>query len=223
MPALPNVNKVIQTTCRHVYGSDLDVITRFFVHFSGANPTSADLGDYCSAVEAGWVTSIAPLCQDSLALTEVAAVDLTTVTGAQGSFPSTESGSRGGTPIPAESAMVVAYKINRRFRGGHPRGYWPFGNDGDIDTPQKWSAGLVASSDAGLSSFFAYVVGAGWSGAGDLKHVNVSYYKGFHVATNPETGRARNVPNPRPTPLTDDVLSYASRTRIGSQRRRSGR
>jgi hypothetical protein len=51
--------------------------------------------------------------------------------------------------------------------------------------------------------------------------VNVSYYNGFTVVTNPTTGRARNVPTLRGTPVVDTVTGIVARVQVGSQRRRN--
>jgi hypothetical protein len=64
------------------------------------------------------------------------------------------------------------------------------------------------------------VQAAGWAGAGTLSHVSLSYFSGFTVITSPTTGRARNVPTVRSSPLIDPVVTLKTQTSIGTQRRR---
>jgi hypothetical protein len=115
---------------------------------------------------------------------------------------------------------VASYEISRRYRGGHPRGYWRFGTVTDLTDSRDWSNTAVTAFGSGLNAYFTAIFGDGWTGAGTLSHVNVSFYSGFTVVTNPRTGRASNVPTVRGTPITDAVTSIIIRPNIGTQRRR---
>jgi hypothetical protein len=219
---LPDVPKVIRTSLIHDYGSDLDVVTRFYTRFSGTNPTDAELSTFNALVGGLWFSDLAPYANSAVSLQTTQSTDLTTVTGAQSEDTTIFDGSRGGHILPASAAAVVGYEIGRRYRGGHSRGYWPFGSDTDVSSPQVWDPMFVSAFAGAVQSFFSDVAGSGWGSAGTLTHVNVSYFHGFTVVINPSTGRARNVPTVRPSPLIDTVLTYAGRSRIGSQRRRTG-
>jgi hypothetical protein len=219
---LPDVAKTVRVALIHTYGSDIDVVTRFFIRYSGTAPTNAQLDTFSGAVDSAWGTNLAAECNTLVTLTEVTATDLTTTSAAQGLFTTSDPGTRSGTLLPADACATAAYVIPRRYRGGHPRGYWPFGVTTDLASPQTWGSSFVAEFTGQLASFFAAVEAAGWAAAGTLSHVNVSYFLGFHVVTSPTTGRARNVPTLRGTPLVDTVSVVVGRTRIGSQRRRLG-
>jgi hypothetical protein len=93
----------------------------------------------------------------------------------------------------------------------------------DLDSPQLWDGGPVTDFQSAVDGFFTDVIAGGWGGAGTLTHLNVSYYAGFTVVVDPVTGRARNLPTPRVTPLKDAITANIVRSRIGSQRRRLGR
>ncbi len=55
-----------------------------------------------------------------------------------------------------------------------------------------------------------------------LGQVNVSYYEGFKVVTDPLTGRSRNVSQLRPEgPAVDRITSFSINPKLGSQRRRN--
>jgi hypothetical protein len=206
----------------HAYGSDLDVVTRFFIRFTGVNPTVAQLDAFNASVGSEWNTALAAEASTFVNLATVESTDLTTPSSAQATTATDYAGSRAGDEVPASAAAVAAYEISRRYRGGHPRGYWPFGVAGDLTTVQHWSNAFVAEFTASLVVFFGFIVGAGWAAAGTLDHVNVSFYHGFTVVTNPSTGRARNVPTLRGAPIIDAVVGIVGRARVGSQRRRLG-
>jgi hypothetical protein len=118
------------------------------------------------------------------------------------------------------ASVVSSYTIQRRYRGGHPRGYWPFGVTTDLQNDVDWTAAFVTACNTGFSTFFTALFAAGWTGAGTLTQVNVSYYDGFTVVVSPTTGRARNVPTLRVSPVQDTILIVACKVSIGTQRRR---
>jgi hypothetical protein len=155
-------------------------------------------------------------------LTQIESEDLTSATGAVDTSVESVVGSRAGSALPSSTSLVSSYTIARRYRGGHPRAYWPFGADSDLLSETQWTSAFPTACDTGINAYFAALVAAGWSGAGTLTHVNVSYYEGFTVVTNPITGRARNVPTLRVSPVVDLVTAVHSRSSIGTQRRRLG-
>jgi hypothetical protein len=224
MPELPAAAKVLKLDFVHSYGGDLDALSRFFMRYSGTAPTAAELNTLASNAGAAWSANMASLANgDDVALETVAITDLSSTTSAQGEAAIGAAGTRAGAGLTANDAMVIGYEINRRFRGGHARGYWPFGSDPDLDGPQDWETGFLTEVDDGFEGFITAVGTTPWAGSGTLTQVSVSYYAGFTVITNPLTGRARNVPTLRVAPVIDDVQSIIARLRVGSQRRRLGK
>lgn len=201
-------------------GTTVPWLNRFYIHYTGTAPTNAQLATFDAAVNTAWGTNMKPLMPLSGTMTQIESADLTSSTGAVDTSPFSVAGTRAGTNLPADQCLVSSYEIARRYRGGHPRAYWYFGVVADQASPLVWSTTFTNSCNTGINAFFTALVAAGWTGAGTLTHVNVSYYEGFTVFTNPITGRARNVPTVRGTPLVDTVTSVASKTSIGSQRRR---
>lgn len=221
MPPLPNVAKVIQLTVKHRYGSDTNVITRFFVRYSGSAPSDVQMAGLTAATVAGWADGLISLCCTDVSLLQVEGVDLSSDSGAAAITADVVDGTRTGSDeLFADNCLVAGYAIRRRYRGGHPRGYWPFGLSGDLATAQTWSTGFLADAAAGLGTFFDDVLAGTWTGGGTLTHVNVSFYSGFSVIISPTTGRARNVSTPRNTPAVDLVTAILPRATVGSQRRR---
>jgi hypothetical protein len=223
MPALPDVNKCLRVVLQHNYGTDIDVISRFFVQYAGVSPTSAQLDTWCSDMATNWGTNVAPITSNTVTLANVYATDLSSPLGYAGESPAGIGGGLTGLPLSADACGVIAYEIGRRYRGGHPRGYWPVGDALYLSEPQTWSDTFVGLMFDAFSGFFSELLADPWTGAGTLTQVNVSYYQGFQVITNPITGRARNVPTVREVPQVDQVLTLTARARVGSQRRRLGK
>jgi hypothetical protein len=151
----------------------------------------------------------------------VRVTDLASDTGGDGSFAANVAGSRSGGPLPASTAAVMAYTIDRRYRGGKPRGFLPWGTDTDIADPQTWNSSFLTSALAQWQGMFGIINGASSGGTTLTAHVAVSRYMGFTVVTSPTTGRARNVPKPRIPPVVYNVISTSASAHIGSQRRRN--
>ena len=220
MAPLPDVPKVVKTALVWSDGINTDIVTRFYIEYSGTGGSPADLDVFATSVKGFWGDDLAGATHEDYNLIRVECTDLTTPTSAIGLWAGSVPGTATGVPVPADAAVVLSYTVARRYRGGHPRGYWLLGIGVDLADPQHWTSDFIAAQQEAFDAFFTSVLGAGWSGAGTLAHVNVSYFKGFTVVTSPISGRARNVPTPRATPVVDPVVATVARLRIGTQRRR---
>lgn len=220
MPALPAAAGVIRTAFSGTDNANAVWLSRFYQHYSGTPPTNTQLATFDASMITNWNADMKSLQSAGFTLTQVASEDLTSASGAVDVTATSQAGTRAGSMVTGGACVVVSYEIARRYRGGHPRGYWPFGSDSDIANAGTWSTALVSACNTGVAAFFTANAAAGWTGAGTITHVNVSYYSGFHVVTNPITGRARNVPLLRVSPTIDTVTSITTRSSIGSQRRR---
>jgi hypothetical protein len=125
-----------------------------------------------------------------------------------------------GASLTANDCVLRDLLIARRYRGGKPRQYWPFGVITDLQTAQVWLNAFVTACTTGFTNHTAGMTGLTWPGGQLQTEVNVSYYQGFKVVTSPTTGRARNVPTPRSTPLIDAATGSRINQRIATQRRR---
>ncbi len=221
MPALPVVPKVIKTAFIFSDGVNTDIVSRVYLQYSGTPPSSTELNTFAGMCKSEWVAQLLGSLNQVLTLGRVHCVDLSSDLGAEGDWLGAEVGTATALPVPLDAAVVVSYPIARRYRGGHPRGYWPIGSADSLDSPQAWDSGDVAAWSTAFASIFGGIEVDGWAGSGTIQHVNVSYFSGFTVVTNPLTHRARNVPTVRATPLVDAITSYVARTRVGTQRRRA--
>lgn len=221
MPSLPNVPNVLRVQMQGHVGIDADWITRFHLQYSGTAPTSAQLNALAGVIRAGWGTNLKALLPASAGLDSVSIEDLSSLTAAVGIDTTGVVGTRAGSLIPGGTAVVVSYRIARRYKGGHPRGYWVAGVSADLGDAQQWAGAFLTAFQTGIDAFFAAAIGTPWTGGGTLAHCNVSYYHGFTVVTNPTTGRARNVPTLRGTPVVDLVTARVAQDNLGTQRRRN--
>lgn len=220
MPALPAAPGCVQIKFKGSRTATAVWLSRLYIHYTGTAPTAAQLSSYLTALATNFGTNIIPLIQAATALTELDATDLSSAVGATATLASAQTGTRAGSSLPGQACTVVSYEIARRYRGGHPRGYWPFGADNDITSEQTWGTTFTSAVATGFQNMITSMLGAGWTGAGTLTHVNVSYFSGFTVVTNPITHRARNVPTLRVSPTVDTISAYVVRPSIGTQRRR---
>jgi hypothetical protein len=221
VPALPNVPAVIRS--EFIGSSDGSEVwqTRFYSQYPGTAPSPGNLVSFNNALAAAFLAHAVPLMGTQKDLFQVNSTDLSSSTAAQAQIAATHVGTRVGAQLPPAAAAVVSYYIGRRYRGGHPRGYWPFGTATEISASGQWDPTFQVSVASAVQQILidAYANGI-WNASGPIKHVAVSYYSGFTVVIDPVTGRARNVPKLRPVPLVDQVISVTTNPEIGTQRRR---
>lgn len=223
MPALPNVSKVIRLDFLFELAGTVPALSRQFYRYSGSAPDLTDITVFAdNAVAAYTGNCLGDLTAEKTFL-GVEATDLSSATAAQALSPVSVAGTDGANPNPNDVALVVGYQIGRRYRGGHPRGYWPHGGEPNLADPRTWDSGSLSTFVGDLAAMQSSIIAGGWGTSGTITQVNVSYFRGFTVVTSPTTGRARNVSTPRSTPLVDTVVNYIGRPLIGNQRRRVGR
>jgi hypothetical protein len=221
VPALVPYPDVLKVHFTFDVGSDATVGTVLHFAYTGGPPSAVDATALAAFIGGAAGTFFPAVMDTETTLTEVGVTDLTSPTSAFGSAPFTAVGTRTGGILPASTCVLVNLPISRRYRGGKPRAYFPWGTATDLLTPQQWVAASVTNFTFALQSFLTAVVGhtEGTTVVGDV--VNISYYEGFTVVTNPITGRARNVAKPRTVAIAPDpVLDFTINTKPGNQRRR---
>lgn len=220
MPPLPAVPKVLRVTQRMQFGSDLDLLSRCFLQYSGSAPSPTQLDDFCTSAVTIWGVDLQTMVNSSVELVGIDAEDLSSPTAAIGTAVAALVGSRSGATLPAGVAAVIQFKIARRYRGGHPRSYWPGAVTTDETTPQTWHTTYLTDLTSAYQSWISDLEGDGWSGSGSITQVNVSYYSGFTNVLYP-SGRYHAVPTLRAVPVVDVVAGIAVNPIFGSQRRRN--
>lgn len=209
MPPLPDVPQVCKVIISGQY-HDAKWINIWYSHYSGGAPSSADIVNYLTSIGTNIAIAYGAEMSVDNEVTGMECIDLTSPTANSGSITLSTFGARTGDFTPASVALVASLEINRRYRGGHPRKYLPWGTAGTYATGSttQWDSGFVADCqshiDDILNDFSGVTEGATtWDGT-----VNVSY---------------RNAGAVRVTAVVDPILSAIIRPRICTQRRRLGR
>jgi hypothetical protein len=195
-------------------------MNRLYLQYVGTAPTAAELNTFAATAASHYQMTMCGMISPQVTLNELIVQDIGSSVGASGLVTVSYPGQLTGNMVSAGAAVVVNFLIARRYRGGKPKIYVPGGVAADLATPQTWTTAFQSSALGFWNSWVTDLIGEAWTGGGPFVHVNVSFYEGFVVDTNPITGRARNIAKPRTTPLVDPVLGYSVRPVIGSQRRR---
>lgn len=220
MPALPSPGKVVRLDIFLIVGANTRVRNRIFFTYAGAGPTIADMTTWLNTVSAAWNTNMVPQTNTGVVLWLLAGTDLSSASGTQVANAVTRTGTLAGVALPASSALVIKFKINRRYRGGHPRFYLPGRVSADLASTVAWVAGTGSAVATAFQAFITACVAGPPASFGAMSHANVSYFTGFVNKTFP-SGRTRAVPSARVTPTVDAIQSYSANLQMGSQRRRS--
>lgn len=220
MPALPDVPSTLRARLIWTDAADTNVTTTWFFSYSGSAPDASDCSNLatqlCNAVgaqKAYW--------GENVTLSGAQLTDLTSPTSGQGEATADFEGTNDSGSLAGGTCLVCSFTIARRYRGGKPRSYLPWGTVGSLATAQTWGSDYLASWASAIADIFSTFIGSTAGGATITNHVNVSYYSGFTVV-NPGGGkRAKNVPTLRTTPLVDAITGRVLLGRPGSQRRRN--
>jgi hypothetical protein len=204
------------------FESDVHALSRLYWTYSGGPPSAADCTTLAQDLGAAWVSHCIALYGSSGGLLSVFAQDLASLSGASGIYPTNTSGTRSGAALPTSTCALINYTISRRYRGGKPRSYVPFGTDSDISTG-VWTSAFQTAVTTGWAAMIAAFVGASSGTTAIAAHANVSYYQGYNPPTVSSTNRAKNHPKLRAAPVVDVISSATCNALPGTQRRRYNR
>jgi hypothetical protein len=221
MPALPVVPNVVRWDLFFSIGADIRALCRMHIGYTGSAPNSASCTAFAVSLDTIADAELAVYMNSANAVTGCRVTDLSSLTGGQGESLTTTAGSLTDEPLSAATAVLASMTIGRRYRGGKPRTYLPLGDAGTVSTPQTWDPTFITNVQASLDAIRTDIGTLVQSGCTLTDLVNVSYYSGFTVVTSPTTGRARNVPTLRVTPVVNQALSWSAEARFASQRRRN--
>lgn len=221
MPARPPVPNVLRMTLTHTRGGDNDIVVGLYWYYASGVPTASGMTALASEVASSWSNRFAPLMVSSGSLTAVTCMDLASASGAVGEWAGSEAGTRSGSGLAAGTAALLNYHINRRYRGGKPRSYWPFAVEADLETGQTWTAAFASALTTAWSNFASDIISYGGASVPITQHANVSYYEGFTSVQNPVTLRWKNVSKLRAAPVVDYTVGATASIVVASQRRRN--
>jgi hypothetical protein len=203
-------------------GTDANALTLLHFRYSGAPPSAAQCATYCTSFNALTAAEWPLVLSTFHSYLGCGVVDLSGPLGQSGSAGTAVAGTRGSDYLGASSCVLVHYPIGRRYRGGKPRSYLPWGVHADLTQPQVWLPASVTDFTTVWASILNAVVAAGPIGSAVIgSQVNVSYYGPPNRLITGSTGRVRTISTTRVTPLVDDLPTFSISNKVASQRRRN--
>lgn len=190
-------------------------VNLFAVQYSGAVVDNTTLDGFATSFRNAWITTFGSIAPTQFTSNNAQCWDLTSQNGSIGSTSASFTGSvPNTTPLPAQSAVVVSWPVQGRWRGGHFRTYMFARNITSITNGKILSqAEKDAYATAALN--FRSAVNALTINSVAVKLGGVRYFPtGF---------------NPDGTPITKtsgtfyQFLTPIVHSRLDSQRRRSGK
>jgi hypothetical protein len=200
--------------------SSIPAGSRFFLSYTGSPPNGTDLGILATAVMTSWGAHWKQIVVASEALIGVICTDLSSDTGAVGSWSGSLSGTASGTPLPASAAIMVGHRQPRRYRGGQPRTYMRGGVEEDLSGHNQWSPSQISSWQTNWGDFIADIEATSGMSITIQDIVLVSFYTGFNTVGPDAEGRYRYPPKKRDSPLVNNITGSYVAAKVGSQRRR---
>jgi hypothetical protein len=221
MPPLPSPGNVLQCSFATDTAASINAGSRFFLSYTGGPPNSTDLNTLAGDIASGWNTNIAPWVHPNDSLVAATVTDLSSDTGAVGSWTGSHAGSLSpGDQLPAQIAACLNHKISRRYRGGRPRIFLRCGTDHYLSGTNEWTDDFITDIDGAWHTFITALVATSGLSITLTDIVNVSYYQGFLAFEEP-SGRYRNIPQKRTTPKVDGITLTTCAKKLGTQRRRA--
>jgi hypothetical protein len=207
MPGLPPIANVVLVKLKGTIG-----LGRwnniFYLQYTGTAPSTGDLTTLANNIATAWSTNLAPMAPATVALTEVDLADLSNSTAATAQVSiAAIPGTRAGTANTNQACMVASWQINHRYRGGHPRTYFPFGVQADVTNGSLWTTAFHTAAVTAINAWRT-ALNALTTGSTSYKMISVSYYVGGAV---------------RPAPLPFTINGGVVHGRVDTQRSRLGR
>jgi hypothetical protein len=213
LPAVPGVLKLVLSSSR----SDSDVENILHIGYTGSPPSAANISTYLTSyVAPASETLFNAEGSTDLTGTTIEGIDLSSDTGASASVDFSSTGTRTGDFAPSSACVVTSWTIGRRYRGGHPRTYWPFGTAGTYESGSSklWDTGFISAVETALGVWEGVITDVTVGATVFNTLVNVSY---VDKNLNPDP------PYRRTTPVVDVITGLVVKQRICSQRRRLGK
>jgi len=205
---LPPVPNVLVTKLDWTSTVSPGAFSHLFWQTSTSGVTNSQLTALAALVRSSFGTNLKAYMSSNWTLAQVTARDLGPSPAQDGIDTTLVAGTLAGGLVTAETATLINFVIGRRYRGGHPRVYWPLGNSTVMLDMTHWTTAQTANVSTGFAALINAVV-AGGSGTPTITGLcSVSYYFGKAL---------------RPTPVVDPVIAWKVSQIPASQRRRMGR
>jgi hypothetical protein len=205
MPPLPVVADVLKFEMLWTQAG-IPAANILHAKYTGGPPTAADVAAFCLDLDDAWWVN--PVKEDYPASTVYVGsrgTDLASSTGATAEHSVGTAGTATDSAISAQACILVNYEITRRYRGGHPRTYFPPAAWGGLASPSSWDSGILSDISGGVAAIEGVFSTATHGSTTLAGLVNVSY---------------RTAGAPRVTPVVDPVTGYVVSGIVRTQRRR---
>lgn len=219
MPSLPAVPNVAKVVFQWSDGADFNAQNVMHFHYTGS-PTSANLITAVTAMDTFIAANIAPYIGTHLHYLSTTITDLSTMAQPHAVAGTSTVGTRAGTAVPSAACALQRGTIPRRYKGGKPRVYLPFGTSSDLTTSNEWSGAALTDFTTG----FNVLLNAATAHSAPLNFdhsVNIGYYSGYTLGPAQPGGFRKKVPTPLGAPNVDTITVWTSIPRVASQRRRN--
>ena len=209
MPPLPFASKVVKMVATITGEADAAENIFHFLYSTGPTTTSS-LEAFDTSVHTALYGMYQAQMTTEKMLTTVQYTDLSSDVGATYIAEYGIAGTLGDDVFSAQAAVLVSWLVNRRWRGGHPRTYFPNGGYGALSagTTNMWDTAFLNNQAATCETYLTKVSEYADSTMGACNPVNLSYW---------------NAKALRPVPITDLIVGLYARPRICTQRRRLGK
>lgn len=210
---------VAQAVLQGVFGTQpWAVVWHFKFDNSTSNWTQTNIQQLADAISGGWGSYALNIIAPTVVLQQITTTDIGSTTPVVGSNSVSHAGA-GGSGALANSSMctLMRFKINVRYKGGHPRSYLPWGTNTNTLNEFSWNAAYATLSQSAMANLINNVrstVPA--SGGNQVSHVVPRYtYTLTNDAVHSKYVRAREG-----LKSVDVVQSYLLNPTFGVQRRR---
>lgn len=210
MPPLPDVHHVLKIVHSGTVNSEPWVGVSHWRFVPVAGELSSDnIRVICAKFVNSWRDNWKPIFSATTFDSQVEGIDLTSTTAATGVAPDGDHGDTAGEARSPSTCFLVSKVVGVRYRGGHPRTYWPGLQSADVFDGRSVGDGLFADLSAATAAYYGDIPPAvttdGDSNCSSFHEVMVSYF----------TAGAR-----RAVPLVADILGYTPHQVVATQRRR---
>jgi hypothetical protein len=203
-------------------GTDGNCMNVLHYQYGGSAPAASDLTAIGNHMVASWGTAQGAVFSTRDSLANVILTDLAGTTGQQAEVVAGKAGTDISGAISQQSATVMAFEVNARYRGGHPRAYFPPMTTRVMQDGLHWTAAGASAFNSAIETFLSSIVGFASGATNVLQQVAISYYQGHTWSPPDHLGNYHKIPTRRSPPLVLPVTSWVTRTVIGNQRRRKG-
>ena len=222
MVPLPTVPKTLKLTHQFSLGADSNVLSLLHWEYTGGPPSATDCLNIAAAASNYFKTNCQGLMPSNCNAVGVTCLDIDSTTGNSAFFSNAYAGTIGGALYPGSLCSRINYSIPNRYRGGKPKGFWPFGDQAQMSSPQAWIGTFIANVNAAFDAFITAFLTETSGTTSISKWVAVSYYSGVNTPTTLPSGRVKQSPKLRAGgPVKYYITGPSMAARPGSQRRRN--